>query len=165
MFLPSTTAGMNRASPRQGDRKVYYGSPDPSSTESLDWICYPCSYHRALRIIRRYAPHQTDNDGGTRYCAPIPFHCSGTSCRPTFPVREDTQGRVESWRLAGPVPVFSMHAPTRAYSRQWFPTPPHQTVRSVFPNTAFQSSSSKGFRLRPWRGGRYSVEPYKNLLF
>ena len=28
------------------------------------------------------------------------------------------------------------------------PAPPHQTVRSVFPNTAFQSSSSRGFRFR-----------------
>ena len=34
------------------------------------------------------------------------------------------------------------------------PAPPRQTVRSVFPNTAFRSSSSRGFRsLGPWSGG------------
>src|SRR5208283_1042797 len=52
-----------------------------------------------------------------------------------------------------------MHASTGTYNGQLFPTPPHQTVRSVFPNTAFQSSSSSGFRsLSPWGGGWYTVE-------
>ena len=41
--------------------------------------------------------------------------------------------RVESWRSSQMV---------------LSPAPPHQTVRSVFPNTAFQSSSSRGFRFR-----------------
>jgi hypothetical protein len=41
--------------------------------------------------------------------------------------------RVESWR--GNQMVL-------------FLTPPHRTIRSVFPSTAFQSSSSRGFRFR-----------------
>ena len=40
-----------------------------------------------------------------------------------------------------------------------FPAPPRQTVHSVFPNTAFRSSSSRGFRsLGPWSGGRNLVK-------
>ena len=50
-----------------------------------------------------------------------------------------------------------MHAPTADYSGQGFPVPPHQTVRSVFPNTAFQSSSSGGIR-GPGSSGRDFVE-------
>src|SRR4030067_358963 len=39
------------------------------------------------------------------------------------------------------------------------PAPPRQTVHSVFPNTAFRSSSSRGFRsLGPWSGGWNLVE-------
>ena len=45
----------------------------------------------------------------------------------------DGHSRVESWRSSQMV---------------LSPAPPHQTVRSVFPNTAFQSSSSRGFRFR-----------------
>ena len=50
-----------------------------------------------------------------------------------------------------------------------FPTPPHQTVRSVFPNMAFQSSYSTGFRsLRltfspTWPSGIFSLK-FPNLL-
>ena len=40
-----------------------------------------------------------------------------------------------------------------------FPTPPHQTVRAAFPHTAFQPSSSTGFRsLRPARSRWYLVQ-------
>jgi hypothetical protein len=36
------------------------------------------------------------------------------------------------------------------------PAPPRQTVHSVFPNTAFRSSSSRSFRsLSPWCSRRY----------
>ena len=57
--------------------------------------------------------------------------------------RIDKGGRVENWRSSD---VLS-------------PVPSHQTVRSVFPNTAFQSSSSRGFRLlSPWGGCRYLIE-------
>src|SRR4030042_4936697 len=44
--------------------------------------------------------------------------------------RELVMGRVESWRSG------------KALS----PAPPRQSVHSVFPNTDFRSSSSKGFR-------------------
>src|SRR3990172_8062379 len=41
-----------------------------------------------------------------------------------------------------------------------FPTPPHQAVRAVFPHTAFQSSSSTGFRsLLPASSRWYLVQP------
>jgi len=42
------------------------------------------------------------------------------------------------------------------------PAPPHQTVRSVFPNTAFQSSSSRGirFRLASWYSFHRSYRNY-----
>ena len=39
------------------------------------------------------------------------------------------------------------------------PALPHQTVHSVFPNTAFRSSSSSGFRsLSPWGRGGYLIQ-------
>ena len=39
------------------------------------------------------------------------------------------------------------------------PAPSRQTVRSVFPNTAFRSSSSRGFHsLGPWGSGRNLVK-------
>jgi len=44
------------------------------------------------------------------------------------------KSRVGSWRSG--------------YVRALSPAPPHQTVRSVFPNTAFRLSSSGGFRPR-----------------
>jgi predicted nucleotidyltransferase len=51
-------------------------------------------------------------------------------------------GRVENWRSV----------------KDLSPAPPHQTVRSVFPNTVFQSSSSRGFRrLSPWGICRYLI--------
>src|SRR4030042_3548652 len=46
-----------------------------------------------------------------------------------------------------------------AVANALFPAPPRQTVHSVFPNTAFRSSSSGGFRsLSPWSGGWNLVE-------
>ena len=45
----------------------------------------------------------------------------------------------------------STHAPTSDHSSQKLPAPPHQTVRMVFPYTAFRCSSSGGMRLGPAR--------------
>ncbi len=42
----------------------------------------------------------------------------------------------------------STHASTTDHSSQQFPAPPHQSVRTVFPYTAFRCSSSE--RLRPF---------------
>ena len=60
-------------------------------------------------------------------------------------------GRVESWRSG------------KALS----PAPPRQSVHSVFPNTAFRSSSSKGFRsLSPGCRRRYcSSSGWQGYLF
>jgi hypothetical protein len=42
----------------------------------------------------------------------------------------------------------STHAATTNHSSQQFPAPPHQSVRMVFPYTAFRCSSSSGMRPR-----------------
>ena len=44
------------------------------------------------------------------------------------------------------------------------PAPPHQTVRSVFPNTAFRSSSSSGFRSLGPRGCRRYLIQLQSLV-
>ena len=89
--------------------------------------------------------------------------------RKTIPFKVDIggysfniDGRVENWRSTFRLPVanaipFGDDASVRL-ALSLFPAPPHQTVRSVFPNTAFQSSSSRGFHsLSPWSCRGYLV--------
>src|SRR3990170_5809904 len=74
---------------------------------------------------------------------PCPSNSPPVDCTVLTP-KGGGKGRVENWRSGNALS----------------PVPPHQTVRSVFPNTAFQSSSSRDFRcLSPGNRRRYLIQP------
>lgn len=73
----------------------------------------------------------------------VPLPCRPTSRRNKRVCSAFIFCRVESWR-SGDYALF--------------PAPPHQTVHSICPNTAFRLSSSRSIRrVRPWSLGRYFI--------